>query len=325
MAEIESGTYRRGLTLGLTMAEIFMLLLFLLLLAFLVLSKEHEQVRVTLEERATLPSEVERLKRENVELEKENTITKNLLEESKQNLIEAEKSLENERRELPKEIQELVEQVESLENDLTVSKTEISKLREQVYEDEAQIESLESDLTTAKEESVNNAGQLEKIREENMELQKQLRYAKKGERPPCWYTVEVGKRKWHEMPEYLLDVAVHDGDNLVVRLNYKVPLPGYAIDENGLRAPTSYEEEYANLPLGDLMPGNEKSISLEDFEAFAKPMLNMGQNKEIRKYACLFYVKIWDLTSATSKEHYQHVRRKIQEFFGSYEVREDPW
>lgn len=93
MANEESFSYRRGLTLGLTMAEIFLLILFILLLIFLALNREYEEIKDTLvvtqetltatqaelkvvsaenKKLAELPKEIEHLKRVNSELSKNN-------------------------------------------------------------------------------------------------------------------------------------------------------------------------------------------------------------------------------------------------------------
>lgn len=94
----EPEPYRRGLTLGLTVAEILILLLFLLLLALYAFNAENEvkseQLQTELETvkkerdeaRSKLPEDIQELKRENKSLEKdledaqrENTISKALL------------------------------------------------------------------------------------------------------------------------------------------------------------------------------------------------------------------------------------------------------
>ncbi len=303
MAEFESTTYRRGLTLGLTMAEIFLLVLFLLLLTFLPLHHEYEQTKETLtdvkeelkeiaakhEDRASLPEEIQILKRKNTELEKtiaeiekQNTITKDLLEESKEKQGIAEQSLENERKELPDDVRKLVEQIDQLKSDMTT------------------------------------------IEEENADLRKKLNGVDKGVDPPCWYEVVTRKEKRHEKPHYLLDVAVHD-EHLRVRVNKSMPLPGYAIDENDQSASTSYAEEYAKLPLTSLAAVKEKQFSLEEFQAIAEPIKQMGKTGQIRKYECVFYAKIWDHTSTTAKKIWQQSRAEIEDFFYPFLVENDPW
>lgn len=316
MAEFESGAHRRGLTLGLTMAEIFILILFLLLLLFLTLHNEYAQTKVTLagardeltaiatehEARASLPDEIRRLERKNAELEEsladvetENTVTKSLLEENEKRLEAAEKSLAEARNRLPKDARELARQVDALEKD----------------------------LVAAHEKEADSARQLKKFRESNAELRSQL-YASKGVDPPCWYEAVQRNGKRHEKPHYLLDVAVHD-EHLRVRVNRQVPLPGYAVDESGQHAPTSYAEEYANLPLARLAAAKEQRMSLDEFHALAEPVKRMGKDGQIRDYACVFYAKIWDHTSATAKGRWKLARETIEDFFYPLLVRNDPW
>lgn len=299
MVNTESATYRRGLTLGLTMAEIFMLLLFLLLLAILALHKEHkdtlkekedelEVITKKYEERAELPKEIERLKRENKELEN------SIAEVKKENSIA--KSLLNKQREkLPEDIQQLTEKVDALENE----------------------------LADANKENADKTEKLKSINKQNTVLRNQLS-AEKGVDPPCWYEIVLRNGKRHEKPYYLFDVEVHD-EHLNVRVNENMPLPGRAVDESGESASTSYAEEYAKLSLVNFVVGEEKKISLEEFSAIAKLIKDMGKNKEIREYSCVFYAKIWDSTSATAKERWKNVYKRINDFFYTFPVVDDPW
>lgn len=272
MAEPEP--YRRGLTLGLTVAEILILLLFLLLLALYAFNVEmkakSEQTRMELEvvkkerdeARSKLPEDIQELKRENKSLEKdlddaqrENTISKALLERKE------------------KEHNQYQEESQELQNSL---------------------------------------------REENERLHAKL-YSSKGIDPPCWYQVTERRGERHEKPYYLLDIAVYD-EHLRVRLR---PAPqGRAIDENDQPAPTSYAEEYAKLPLS---LDTTRNISIREFKEFAEPIERMGKNKQIRNYSCVFYVKVWDLTSDTAKKRWQQAEDTIKNWFYTYRVRNDPW
>ena len=84
----ESDTYRRGLTLGLTMAEIFILILFLLLLVLLALyavnfEQEKELQSATeyiTDQQNLLPENIVPLTEENQSLKKENQILKDALD-----------------------------------------------------------------------------------------------------------------------------------------------------------------------------------------------------------------------------------------------------
>ncbi len=51
----------------------------------------------------------------------------------------------------------------------------------------------------------------------------------------------------------------------------------------------------------------------------------MGKNGQIRDYSCVFYVKVWDLTSETAKKRWQQAEDTIKDWFYTYRVRNDPW
>ncbi len=171
MEEQDSGSYRQGLTLGLTMAEIFILILFLFLLMLSALyisnkreRREHSQLLALEESRAPIPEEIQELKRKNRSLEKDNTIAQELLESRNQELR------------YQKEINER----------LQASKEKFQEARDELQEER------------------------DELQEEHDKLQEAL-YNSKGVDPPCWYRVENRQGKRHERTHFLLDVAVHDG------------------------------------------------------------------------------------------------------------------
>ena len=121
-------------------------------------------------------------------------------------------------------------------------------------------------------------------------------------------------------------MAVHD-QYVTVRLNQNVPLPGRAVDESGTKAPTTYRQEFEKLPapVKHLTAVEEKQFSLGEFRAIAEPVKMLGKSGQIRDYACVFYVKIWDHTSAAAKQRWQQARAAIERFFYPLLVRNDPW
>ncbi len=333
MTELESDTYRRGLILGLTMAEIFILVLFLLLLLLLALyavnSKTKEalqSVKENLEQaqtelaatqndleviRSQLPREIKALERRVASLEEalviaeeENTIAKALIAGSGEKLETEKEAHEKTQTKLAKTESALEEERERLPDD-------IQTLRQK-------INSLEEALANAEEKDTASKEWLENIQQTNDRLRAEL-YVSKGVDPPCWYEVtdRPGKR---EKEYFLLDIAVHD-EHLLIRL-HQAP-PGRAIDEQGQSAVTSYAEEYAKLPLEPLATTGK--VSLVEFQEIAKPIKRMGKNKQIRDYPCVFYAKIWDFTSATAKRRWQGARGKIENFFYPLLIRNDSW
>ena len=272
----EPEPYRRGLTLGLTVAEILILLLFLLLLALYAF---------------------------NVEIKAKSEQTQTELETVKKELDEA-------RSKLPEGIQELKRENKSLEKDLEDAHREntISK---------ALLKRKEKEHNQYREES---KGLEKSLREENERLHSEL-YRSKGIDPPCWYKVTKRQGNRYEKPYYLLDIAVHDE---YLRVRSRIVPPGRAVDESGQPSPTSYAEEYAKLQLTSLI-NTTRNISIQELEKISKPIRRMGKNKQIRNYSCVFYVKVWDLTSETAKKRWQQAEDSIKNWFYTYRVRNDSW
>ena len=317
MLKLGDDTYRRGLTLGLTMAEIFILILFLLLLLLLALyanNIEDKKIIKTSQEvlmpvtnnrevpRIELPDEIKKLVRSHASQQK--TITK--LE--KENMIN-EDLLENQEKSL-----------EKFEDELAQTKKTLEKAREELPEN---TKTLQDALATAEQKNAENETQIKNTQQENKSLRAAL-HASKGVDPPCWYEVVHKKDVRHEKTYYLLDVAVHN-EYLLVRINQNIPLSGSAIDEIGQPASTSYAEEYEKLPLAHLTTVKSRKLSLAEFEEIAEPIKHMGKNEQIRDYACVFYAKIWDYTSATAKKRWQRARKKIEDSFYPLVVENDPW
>ncbi len=324
MLKLGDDMYRRGLTLGLTMAEIFILILFLLLLLLLALYASNIEDEETIEEitktikpatdnrevpQIELPDEIRILVMEYMsqqetitKLKEENTINAGLLEKNEKNLTQ-------------------------LEGELTEAKEKLGKARGKLPENiktlTDKIDTLENALADAEEKNAENQNQIKNTQQENKNLRAQL-YASKGVDPPCWYEVVLRNGKRHEKPYYLLDVAVHD-EYLFVRINQNIPLSGRAIDENNQFASTSYAEEYEKLPLAHLAAVKSRKLSLVKFKEIAEPIKYMGKSGQIRDYACVFYVKVWDYTSATAKKRWQRARKKIEDFFYPLLVQNDPW
>ncbi len=303
MTEYTSATYRRGLTLGLTMAEIFILILFLLLLLLLAYKVETEkEIKKTKEELTAVTQE-----RDVMAIQTPDKIEK--LIRQKQSADKAREYAENQEKISTALLKTKEEELIQTQKDLATAKDERDQIKDQLEKSKDKKPQHLTELQAAKQE-------IEKLKDEIVAITK-------GVDPPCWYEEVTRQGKRHEKPHYLLDIAVHD-EYLYIRVNKDIPLPGRAIDESG-PALTSYEEEYAKLPLASLPLATVKKITLEEFEEIAKPIKDMGKNQQIRDYACVFYVKIWDFTSATAKERWKRARGKIEKFFYPLLIRDDSW
>ena len=269
----ESDTYRRGLTLGLTMAEIFILILFLLLLVLLAL------YAVNFEQEKELQSATNDIEEIRIELR-----------EAKKELAAAVKKVnELEKNQLPEDIVHIVRKLQK-ENKHLADALDASNTKSE--EQQKTIDELSAQLAKAK-----------------------------GIDPPCWYKVTTRNGERREASYYLMHVAVHN-EYLKIRMP-EAPPPGYALDESEQKATTSYREEYEKLPLPP--SGTTKQVSLRQFATMTEPIKRMGKNKQIRDYACVFYVKVWDLTAATAKTRWMKAEDVVKESFYIYRTKDEPW
>ena len=303
-ARLADSKYRRGAILGLTVAEIFILLLFLLMLVFLVLSQEQtfqiarqeqdlqelETFRETWEESLAgieTPEEIMALTRWR------DSVAGSRGNESRQ-LLEQLAEAERERKTVESRRQRAVEENERL--------LEESVRQQEVIEEQQQY----------LEELQQQNEQLHEIAEEQRILRE------KGQNPPCWYeVVPAANGGTREKAFYLFDLAVFD-EYMVVRRR-PVP-PGGATGDSE----RSYAEEAASLPFEEIQYG----MPLADNEVVTgfKPFYDAGKESRVRTYSCVFFIQVWDETSEFAKERWQQAHDRVLEgLFGTFTVRDEPW
>ena len=164
----ESDTYRRGLTLGLTMAEIFILILFLRLLVLLALyavnfEQEKELQSATeyiTEQQNLLPEDIVPLTKENQSLKKENQILKDALDAADTESGKLQNTIDN----LSTQLANATEENQSLKNDLDDADTESGKLQNT-------IDNLSTQLANATEENQSLKNDLDDADTESGKLQ----------------------------------------------------------------------------------------------------------------------------------------------------------
>lgn len=269
--------YRRGTVLGLTIAEIFILLLFLILVAFLALVQNWERER-----EAAGPTE---LRDQLAALD----AWKPVVEEFK----------------TPTEVFTLKRQKERAERAAQMHEKQTEALRQVLAKDDQ-----------AAAEAVRMAQAAERRAAEATE---ELRVSRtKGHNPPCWYQVVPDSHDGtREKPYYTFNLGVFD-DAIIVR-RADTP-PGGATDDNG----GSFAGEAASLGLDTIpydVPLNEPRVV-----AHLQPIHEAGKAKRVRSYSCVFWVRVWDLTSSHAKARWQYAHDNLIEgLFGAYTVRDDPW
>ena len=300
---VELTSYRKGLTLGLTLAEIFILLLFLLLLILLGYYTVAEKRKVELQEALV----------------------------AEQKKVEQFRELPKEKQDLVRKVMELQQQTETLQRENSINRNLLEEKSEDIEELQEEVERKSENLTELQEEieqkSENLAELQEKIKQNNEILTESqedvLPYAQKGIDPPCWYSVsnKGGVRKEH--PHHLIDVAVHDKHLLIRLLD---PPDDRAVEANGDKALTSYAEEYKALPLAPLRARSDpKTISTKKFLELTEPIHSKGKSEQVRDYACVFYARVWDETSPTAKKRWKDAERTIKKTFYVTPVLKDPW
>ncbi|MDD9808037.1 MAG: hypothetical protein OXU34_07185 [Gammaproteobacteria bacterium] len=124
--------------------------------------------------------------------------------------------------------------------------------------------------------------------------------AKKGIDPSCWHETD-DKGKYSQV--YLFDVNIYDKSMQV----------------EDIAPPTQYHDEKAGLPLADFP--FSKRISDREFLRVTKPIHRFANDRKVRPYPCVFYVRIHDLTSAEAKERYKQAEDVIGAHFYRYRSR----
>ena len=215
--------YRRGAVLGLTIAEIFILLVFLMLLALM---------------------GVNRYWGKRVDPWKE-IIDRHTPEQIVAALRHPDKRWEEVPR-LKSEIEELKRQKEQLQH--RIRTLEDREGTTGTLLDEAEEELRELGITLSKQERA------------LAQANDKIRIIGKGITPPCWYqrvqeTNPITQANWREKPYYLFDIAIRE-DHMEVR---RLPVPGgSAEDDNG----RPYAAEAKDLPL-DEIPYGERLTDVE--------------------------------------------------------------
>ena len=283
----DNAAYRRGTVLGLTVAEIFILLLFLLLLAFLTWEVERERTVTELAEaRQTLQAidQIDRWKEVVTEFE------------------------------TPEEVLTLKRQKERAERDAEMHQQQAETLRE-MLEGESGKEAIDK----AQEAERQAVAQKEEAEQRAAEATEALRVLRvKGENPPCWYEiVDAEGGGTREKAHYTLNLAIFDEG--IVMLPHEVPQGGAADDNGGTYAAEAERLGLAGLPYNQM-------LSDAQVRAVLLPIHDAGKERQVRTYSCTFFVQVWDQTSPNAKARWKHAHMNvIQRLFGTYPMRKDPW
>ncbi len=287
--------YRHGAVLGLTVAEIFILLAFLLLFALLGFltdreADEHELAETDDRESAPMPW----IRPEQYE------------------------TLVSEVRIIKQEWDAALTTLEQSELDRIQLQSQIAELERRIGQEQKEADL--ANIARLDAESARNMikKQLDAVRQEKQRVERELYIQKKGDQPACWYTlVPEDNGGYREKRKYIFDVAVfEDGLALAER-----PAPeGGAYDDNG----GSYYNERRELNVASLPYG--RKLSDEEFLDAVRNISGKGRGQEVRTYSCVFSVKVWDLTPKSAKERWQYAHYSlIQSWFSTFVVQDEAW
>ena len=335
--DMEEG-YRRGTVLGLTVAEIFVLLVFLMLLALLGVNRywsgivdpwgsimearTPEEVEQALEMTNELPLDIERLKRRIEELRKK----RERLREQIRTLIAeegmTEKELGEARRRLEESKKELEEARRKIETLTSENQKELGEARRRLEESKKELEEARRKIETLTSENQMVQPTNSELQKKIDDLEEQLRLVGKGTTPPCWYQIveernPITKANWRERAYYLFDIVIRE-DHMEVQ---PVPIPeGGAEDDGG----ESYAEEAKLLNLEDIPYG--RPLSDDEVREVMRHLHEKGKASQVRTYSCVFYVRVWDDVPDTAKDRWKRAHDGVlEQLFGTYDVQDFSW
>ena len=312
--------YKRGLILGLTMAEIILLLLFSLLLALAALSIEQERKIETIQNERDKYAEDLRINEQKLKtvmtLLSESdlsSIKKELirLKDQEQQIARLLDRLEIDKNApAPERLDQLFEKTTKLSE---VAKTienagfppepkELESALDRVKDAQAEIEAADKARESAENEKAQLAQELEDAEQGLSQKDGQIanmkrtldRFGKGTEKPACWADEKTGK------PIYIYNAGL-TSEGIIVRHSATPPWA-----------------KARQLPI-DAIP-YDKNLSPREFIRKADPIFQWSEKNE-----CRFFVRAYDLTGPTEKKIYKRHTRYLESAFYKYEVLDDNW
>jgi len=315
-------SYRRGVILGLSLGEIFIILLFIVLLAFSHLANQQKQHIDDLE--SQLQNLVEKIKKLGKPIEEidftrlvksleDNTELQRLVDEL-QPIVTMAKPLVNAMNKKNVGLEEQAAFLENLaSNIIRTDDQKVSEMLEAVKDPEvsAKIQQTKR-IAELIDKTGEQADQLNQAEEQIATLSKKVEQLglEKGQLPPCWYQTIQTDQGNREKEIKIFDILMMD-EALIVVMRKK-------------------SEKQAKVNLGNLsnLPRLQsdmfdRNITYGVFTEKFRPFLETADQKLIQSYRCRFHVGVWDRT--TNKIKYKNRLAVIENIFFKYEFKTDPW
>ena len=319
-------SYRNGTVLGLTVAEVFILLTFLLILALLGLIQPDEPLPESHAEDTPMvwvrPDKIETLI--------------NSAKQARKEMEQAERALaavEQQRDQAHGKAEEARKKREEAEQALATAKHERDQANEKAKMAHDALEGTEQALANAerqRDQAKKNAEESRRAQEETLQALADLEhernqaqsnleiFRRKGKNPPCWYQiVAAGEGKTREKPYYAFNVAIYEDS---IELAPRTAPPGGALDDGG----GLFVDEWKRLHIDELPYG--KALNDNEFIQAVRHFVVQGKNRQVRTYECVFSVMVWDKTPGHAKERWKDAHdRVIEGSFSAYTVRDLEW
>ena len=309
----DDALYRRGVVLGLTMAELLLLLLFVLMLAMSLLVRDRTEEIARQQERldqrnseiAALSERLDQLVRTNPSQQSYSDVFRELvLVREQRNLAQqkvaalqekveqAEQKAEQAQREaeLVEAVERALGEIPSADQitDVLTERAQAERIIESAREaglptdDEALQQALEE--AGAMREALSDAAGAAETAEERLAYFKR-RHGLSNEMPPCWIHPKTKRA------EYIYDVVLEQSGIIV-----------FARDLPHRR------EDKKSLPLGAIETRTQ--LSPGTFARNVSPLYRWSVEQE-----CRFYVRVFDRTPADAKQRYKILLRRVEGYF----------
>lgn len=328
--------YRRGLVLGLSLAELFLILLFLLLLIATGLNqikeKENKLLNNKINELTDQLDAIYEVVGSEISLEDFTTLVKSAGE--RQRLINENNELRDNLADAQKQIDEIKELTEILEKNnitpellgdlieaeegLVEALADIKQLQTQIDQQNDLINELEIEVATKDAATEILEAQVAKLEEglADSNEQVQILAEAKGIDPPCWFRQRPGStetKKLRPIPVKLFDIQIRD-NGLIVRPKDNSAYANIAVDYGNTEALTNL----TSMPYGTLL---SKRQFLSEFGWIRVA----GKQGEVQSYPCMFMVDLFDGTSAGNKSGYKRLKEGTVEALFNTFLPKDPW
>jgi hypothetical protein len=288
--------YRRGVVLGLSLAELFIILIFLLLMAMIGYTASREEELQEYEEELKQRIGDQWLAEQTAKglRDQLSTVSEALEEAEKKlgNIIDDDDPTDLINR-LVAENEELTEDNKNFQDQLTTDAPDV-KIGKQVREKADELGVDPNELIAATENLSDLNEEISRLEKEREGLEEAL--SGKGQDSPCWYRMAIrGNGEDYEKPLYIFDIRISD-DYIFVK---DIPAP---TDE--------YQSQKEELAFDDTVLN--RRLDYNEFVPAFQALKLAGHSKEVRNdRRCTFYARVWDATSSDNKVGWQRAHEKI--------------